>query len=97
MAATTATRSPPPVGRFAPNAWGLHDMLGNVWEWTASSYDEAYSGGEKRAAASGEFGLRVHRGGSWSNEPRTVRSAGRYWNAPVNRDNDLGFRLARSP
>ncbi len=85
-----------PVGRFAPNSFGLHDMLGNVWEWAASPYDEAYSGGEKRAAHASEGGARVFRGGSWLNEPGTVRAAYRSYRAPDFRLTTLGFRLART-
>ena len=86
-----------PVGRFAANAYGLHDMLGNVWEWTSSPYDQAYAGGEKRAAAKDEGGQRVARGGSWGNEPRGVRSAARNYGSPAYRNLFLGLRLARSP
>ena len=86
-----------PVGRFAPNAYGLHDMLGNVWEWTASPYDLAYAGGEKRAAGKDEGGTRVLRGGSWLSLPRNVRSALRFWAAPGDQYFGVGLRLARSP
>ncbi len=85
-----------PVGRFAPNSYGLYDMLGNVYEWTASPYDEAYSGGEKRAASPSEGGRRVGRGGSWIGSPRLVRAAARTYWAPGHRDFHLGFRLART-
>ncbi len=86
-----------PVGRFAPNRFGLYDMLGNVWEWTASPYDEAYSGGEKRAAHASEGGRRVTRGGSWLDDPGGVRAALRDFWSPGVRDLYLGFRLAREP
>ncbi len=87
-----------PVGRFAPNNFGLHDMLGNVWEWTASPWDEAYAGGEKRAASPSEGGNRVNRGGSWVGGPRSVRAASRNGlNAPATRVGGLGLRLARIP
>ena len=89
-----------PVGRFAPNAYGLHDMLGNVSEWVASPYDEAYAGGEKRAASKDEDGRRVLRGGSWLNVPRYVRSADRGDWALLGRGDSgypFGFRLARTP
>lgn len=90
-----------PVGRFAPNAWGLYDILGNVWEWTASPYDKDYSGGEKRAATTGEGGYRVIRGGSWQSNQAWARAAARDRILPTLRGSStgvfLGFRLARSP
>lgn len=87
-----------PVGRMAPNAFGLHDMLGNVWEWTASPYDSAYSfGDEKRAAFKEDVGLRVIRGGSWYDQPQRIRAANRLGLTPAYRDFFLGFRLARNP
>jgi formylglycine-generating enzyme required for sulfatase activity len=84
-----------PVGIFAPNGWGLYDMLGNVWEWTSSAFDADYGGAEQRCDASGE--RRVVRGGSWGYRPDGVRSAYRGRVAPGNRFDDLGLRLARSP
>ncbi len=86
-----------PVGRFQPNGFGLYDMLGNVWEWTCSAYDEKYAGGEERCAGTGDGGPRVDRGGSWDGEPRGVRSASRAGTTPGYRDVNLGFRLARTP
>ena len=87
-----------PIGRFVPNRFGLHDMLGNAGEWTASPYDYAYSGGEKRAAAKDEGGQRAYRGGSWLDIPMYVRSAYRLNGPPDSRYNDrLGFRLAMAP
>ena len=86
-----------PVGQFKANAWGLHDMLGNVWEWTCSEYDSDYGGGESECASKNNASARrVARGGSWGGRPRGVRSANRGRNTPDNRDNSLGFRLARS-
>ncbi len=86
-----------PVGRFIPNAWGLHDMLGNVMEWTASPFDRLYSGGEKRVAFPKEGGMRVFRGGSWKSPPSLARAASRTGYMPDVRWDFLGFRLARSP
>ena len=85
-----------PVGRFAPNSFGLHDMLGNVFEWTSSPYDQAYAGGEKRAASS-EGGQRVARGGSWTDASWAARAASRRYWTPDARYYDLGLRLARNP
>ena len=81
-----------PVGRFRANRYGLHDMLGNVWEWTCSSYDPDYRGAERRCAPNGHGG--VVRGGSWSNSPRWARSAGRFESQADARFDLVGFRLA---
>ncbi len=87
-----------PVGNHQPNAWGLHDMLGNVWEWTASIYDSNYGGAERQVASLDAGGHRVYRGGSWPYAPGTVRSAIRDRDAPGTRNVDrLGIRLARIP
>ena len=83
------------IGQFPPNTWGLHDMHGNVWEWTCSVYDREYGGGEQRCAESGTSGPCVLRGGSWYSEPRWVRGAARTRDAPHYRGL-RGFRLART-
>ena len=83
-----------PVGSFAPNAWGLYDMLGNVWEWTCSVFDANYGGAEQRCDASGPS--RSLRGGSWDDRPDWVRSAARGRGPPRLRHDGLGLRLARS-
>ena len=82
-----------PVGSFPANAWGLHDTVGNVGEWTCSSYDSSYGGAEKRCATEGKY--RVLRGGSWVNEPWRVRSANRGRDSPDNRAVNIGFRLVQ--
>jgi len=90
--ATTA-----PVGSFQANAFGLHDMLGNVWEWVQDCYHESYNG----APADGtvwekkDCSQRVVRGGSWNSNPATLRSATRSRSIPGNRNGDLGFRLVQ--
>jgi formylglycine-generating enzyme required for sulfatase activity/predicted Ser/Thr protein kinase len=87
-----------PVGQKLPNAWGLYDMSGNVWEWCEDEYSKSYSGaptdGSPWVSPSGSY--RVFRGGGWCNGAGFCRSADRALFSPVNRDNDLGFRLARS-
>ena len=83
-----------PVGAFGANPWGLHDVHGNVWEWTCSDYDKDYSGGEQGCAdAAAHYATR---GGCWLNSPRSARSADRNWNSPGYRCGILGFRLART-
>jgi formylglycine-generating enzyme required for sulfatase activity len=64
------------VGQFPANAWGLHDMHGNVWEWTCSVYDEEYGGGEQCCTEPGTDSPCVLRGGSWPNGPDGVRASG---------------------
>lgn len=73
------------VGRKLPNAWGLYDMLGNVWEWCWDLYDANVYGS-----------YRVFRGGSWAEEARGCGATCRRRSHPTFRIDDLGFRLARS-
>jgi formylglycine-generating enzyme required for sulfatase activity len=86
-----------PVGSFPANAWGLHDMLGNVFEWVQDCYHENYEGAPAGGSAWEEEGcaLRVVRGGSWFYGPGLVRSAYRGRYVPDDRDIHLGFRLAQ--
>jgi len=84
-----------PVGSFQPNAWGLHDMLGNAWEWTQDVYDSAaytkLPRNNPMHEGSGEY--RVMRGGGWSNGPLGVRSSHRVALDPPFGHHALGFRL----
>ena len=81
-----------PVGNYGANPFGLHDMAGNVWEWTCSSYEPVYRGAETRCATNVQDG--VARGGSWSNSPVWVRASARFANKAEVRFDLLGFRLA---
>ena len=83
------------VGSYLPNAWGLYDMHGNVWEWCLDWYESTPAGAlDPLGSASGS--LRVPRGGSWINLARYCRSADRISNTPDYRNYSLGFRLSRT-
>ncbi|MCX6630090.1 MAG: formylglycine-generating enzyme family protein [Candidatus Solibacter sp.] len=86
-----------PVGQKQANAWGLHDMLGNVWEWCQDWYDKEYyrssPADDPQGASSGEH--RTRRGGGWVGVPAYVRVAYRGKGKPDGRYSDLGFRCAR--
>ncbi len=83
-----------PVSSYLPNALGLHDMAGNVWEWTCSEYDPNYGGQEQRCSTRrSSDGQRVVRGGSWNNGPGDLRSAKRLPRNPEHRDTLTGFRV----
>ncbi len=87
---------PNPVGQKAANAFGLHDMLGNVWEWVMDWYGE-YPGGESTdpmGPASGS--LRVLRGCGWNSDARGCRLSYRGWAGPDYRKSILGIRLRRA-
>ncbi len=84
-----------PVCSLDKNPYGLCDILGNVWEWTCSRYDELYGGSELVCAAIGEKGLRVQRGGSWDSEPYQLRSAHRETGTVDYTNTTLGFRIVQ--
>ena len=88
-----------PVGSYEPNGFGLHDMLGNVFEWTQDCWDGlGYAGSptDGRAWEAGECVSRVVRGGAWSSEPRVLRAAFRGGTSAVSRVGELGFRVVRT-
>jgi formylglycine-generating enzyme required for sulfatase activity len=84
------------VGTFAKNAFGLHDMHGNVWEWVQDCYKDSYQGAptDGSAVVGRDCGLRILRGGAWNYFPQLLRSAYRYATAPDIRLDMVGFRVA---
>lgn len=84
------------VGQFPPNCFGLYDLHGNVWEWCQDVWHRNYEGAPTDGTAwmqGGNQSWQVIRGGSWFNFPRDCRSAYRLSSLPVNRSNDIGFRV----
>jgi formylglycine-generating enzyme required for sulfatase activity len=87
------------VGSFPPNAFGLHDMHGNVWEWVEDCWHTDYKGGPSNGSAWTKRcneRSRTLRGGSWIDPPRILRSAYRSRNIPGYRGGTVGFRVART-
>jgi formylglycine-generating enzyme required for sulfatase activity len=88
-----------PVGKKKPNAFGLYDMHGNVWQWVEDAYHDSYEGAPKDGSAwieGGEPGRRVIRGASWVNDSFNLRAALRERGAAGSRFDNLGFRLGRT-
>ena len=86
------------VGGKKPNAYGLYDMLGNVWEWTEDCWNESYLGAPVDGSAwtQGDCNKRVVRGGSWFDVPIYLRTAVRFGDRADRHINYDGFRVARS-
>ena len=86
------------AGTYESNGYGLYDVLGNVWEWTADCWNERYAGAPRDGSAweGGDCSKRVLRGGSWLNLPWYLRSAYRVRNSTGSRGNINGFRIART-
>src|SRR5581483_9196124 len=82
-----------PVGSFEANRFGLHDVSGNVWEWTEDTWNETYSGAPRdgRASTGGDIFRRVLRGGSWGSNPESLRSAARWRYGISGRSDVIGF------
>ena len=89
--------SPHEVAQKEPNAWGLYDMHGNVWEWVQDWYDGTYystsPGNSPQGPEMGKY--RVYRGGSYIGKAINLRSSVRFSALPTTRTHDLGFRLVR--
>ena len=92
-------RQAAPAGSFKPNAFGIYDMHGNVWEWVEDTWHENYDGAPLDGSAwlgGGDPSYRVVRGGSWRNESELVRAAVRDKRNINVRFDTLGFRVART-
>ena len=87
-----------PVGSFRPNGFGLYDMLGNVWQWTADCWNASYYGVplDGRSWLNGDCDKRVQRGGAWNGASWTIRSATRTGANVNTRINERGFRVAKT-
>jgi formylglycine-generating enzyme required for sulfatase activity len=85
------------VGAFPPNAFGLHDMLGNVWQWTQDCWNPTLQGLPRQGTPreTGDCLQRGARGGSWSNDVRLVRASYRNSGPAAARSSNTGFRLVR--
>ena len=94
-AATAASKGTLPVGRFPPNAWGLSDMSGNVWEWVQDEHCPYADAAVTDPVGACGSPLRVIRGGSWAFDGNSARCALRYTHRPPDRGYSLGFRVAR--
>ena len=97
--ADNSGKKPHPVGEKKPNAWGLYDMHGNVWEWCQDYRGELPSGSATDPTGPASGSWRVRRGGSWINgaRQRSCQSSYRSKGYPQLSDNVSGFRVARGP
>jgi formylglycine-generating enzyme required for sulfatase activity len=92
-------KQPAPVGSFAPNEFGLYDMVNNVFEWIEDCWHNNYDGAPTDGSAwiqSGDCNYRVLRGGPYAGDPQFLRSADRGRRPPADLGNILGFRVGRA-
>ena len=94
--AQNSRNSTHPVAQKLPNAWGLYDTLGNVYEWTGDWFDD-FNGSGADPVGPAEGWTRENRGGSWLNTAEAVRPTYRGFDTPTFRSDLVGFRLVRSP
>lgn len=95
--ANHSSTSTQPVGSYYGNVFGLHDMIGNVWEWVQDCFAESYASAPQDGSAvvAGDCNRRVLRGGSYADDAPSLRSAHRGANGPALRYANYGFRIAR--
>ncbi len=90
-------QGPSEAGCYRPNAWGLYDMHGNIWEWCQDGFRQDYQLlPQVNPVSSAPETNRVYRGGGWGSSARNCRAANRDWSSPSYRNRYLGFRVVRS-